>query len=150
MLRRSMLYDCTLDLEESWLAVLEKQDKGVTFMKTVLWISRHKMTDSQQNDLMRICGGEYEIDQWQETVTEISMLMPRIEKADIIAAVLPPVLLSELVSIAGDKPVIQAVSGRQFTGKTIINANGTEEKEFMFVHLYWEQIIKLVIETKRL
>lgn len=119
-------------------------------MKTVLWISRHKMTDSQRNDLERILGESYEIDQWEETITEISTLASRIEKADVIAAVLPPVMLSELMSIVGDKPVIQAVSGRKRTEKTLINANGTEEPEFMFVHLYWEQIIKLVIETKRL
>lgn len=119
-------------------------------MKTVFWISRHKMTDTQKNDLARILSEPYEIDQWEETVKEVSMLTPRIEKADVIAAVLPPIMLSELMSIADGKPVIQAVSGRERTGKTIINANGMEEAEFRFVHLYWEQITKCEIETKRL
>ena len=72
-------------------------------MKKVLWISRHEMTPEQRSDLDRITGGA-ELLLWKETVTDIAKLLPLLQQADAVAAVLPPELLAELLALAGDKP----------------------------------------------
>lgn len=75
-------------------------------MKKVLWISRHEMTQEQRSDLDRITGGA-ELLLWKETVTDIAKLLPLLQQADAVAAVLPPELLAELLALAGDKPVLR-------------------------------------------
>lgn len=58
-------------------------------MKKVLWVSRHEMTAEQRADLDRVMGGA-ELLPWKETVTDIAQLLPLLEQADAVAAVLPP------------------------------------------------------------
>lgn len=119
-------------------------------MKTVLWISRHEMTADQRADLERIMGGEVNLIPWRDTVEDISCLKPLIAQADAVAAVLPPELLSQLLTLAAGKPVLQAVSWRQPTGRTRTVPGGGSEPEFAFVHKCWQQILRLEIETKTL
>ena len=116
-------------------------------MKTVLWISRHAMTPDQMADLERIFG-EVRILPFRETVEDIHTLAPLVAEADVIAAVLPPELLSRLLKMADGKPVIQAISWRQPTGRMRSVPGGGEEPEFAFVHRCWQQVLKLEIETR--
>ena len=60
-------------------------------MKKVLWVSRHEMTAEQRADLDRVMGGA-ELLPWKETVTDVAQLLPLLEQADAVAAVLPPTL----------------------------------------------------------
>lgn len=102
-------------------------------MKKVLWISRHEMTQEQRSDLDRITGGA-ELLLWKETVTDIAKLLPLLQQADAVAAVLPPELLAELLALAGDKPVLRAVSERKATGRFRTLPDGRREQEFVYVH----------------
>ena len=119
-------------------------------MAKVLWISRHEMTPAQREDLERVMRAPVTLIPWKDTVEDIAELLPALRQADAAAAVLPPEKLSALLQAADGKPVLQAVSGRAPTGRTVISANGTPEPEFAFVHLYWERILKLELRTRRL
>ena len=65
-------------------------------------------------------------------------------------AVIQTELLAELVTLADERPVLQSVSGRRFTGSTLHLADGQTEPEIAFEHLYWQQIVKLELQTRRL
>ena len=119
-------------------------------MKTVLWISRHTMTDQQLADLGRVMDSPVYIVPWQKTVSDPKELLPELEVCDVIAAVLPPLQLSQLLKLAGGKPLLRAVMDRIPTGKAVVTASGTEEPEFASVYLGWEQILKVEIVTHRL
>ena len=110
-------------------------------MKKVLWISRHQMTEAQFKDLERALGDEVSLLNWTETVTELAALRPWLEQADVVAAVLPPELFSQL---------LQAAAKRVPTGRVYRNANGAAEAEFRFVHAGWQQILKLDMQVKAL
>lgn len=115
-------------------------------MKKVLWISRHEMTQEQRSDLDRITGGA-ELLLWKETVTDIAKLL---QQADAVAAVLPPELLAELLALAGDKPVLRAVSERKATGRFRTLPDGRREQEFVYVHGGWEQLLRMDVRSQRL
>lgn len=119
-------------------------------MKTILWISRHEMTGQQIADLERIAGEPIDLLCYKGTVYQIDSLIPMIERADMIAAVFPPMLLAKLVKLANGKPVLQAVSKRVPTGRYTVLPDGRKEQEFTFVHVCWQQVIKLEYEVKQM
>lgn len=119
-------------------------------MKQVLWISRHRMTDPQRSDLERILGGPFLLDQWDATVKDIEELRPAVERADLVAAVLPLELLSKLLPMSGSRPVIQSVSQRVPTGGVRYLENGDTEREYAFVHSCWQRLLRVDIEVARL
>ena len=63
--------------------------------KQVLWVSRHTMTEDQRRDLERVMGGPVELDTWSDTVRDVAELLPRLRRADAVAAVLPAEKLAE-------------------------------------------------------
>ena len=115
-------------------------------MKKILWISRHVMTNEQTERLRKLYG-EFEVENYDGTVESIGQLKEQIERCDVIAAVLPALLLSELVKIADGKPVLQAVSGRVRTGKEVQVRDGVFEETYEFRHLYWQEIEKMEMEV---
>ncbi|MBR0281322.1 MAG: hypothetical protein IJQ81_06985 [Oscillibacter sp.] len=119
-------------------------------MKRVLWISRHEMTPAQRADLERALGGPVALSVWADTVEDLSALRPAVAEADAVAAVLPLNLLSGLLDLAGDKPVLRSVSRRVDAGRVRTLPDGRMEREFDYVHLYWEQVLRLRMETRRL
>jgi hypothetical protein len=108
------------------------------------------MTDAQRADLERIMGGPVRLLPWRDTVEVVECLRPALEAADAVAVVLPLELLAELVPMAQGKPVLQAVSRRVPTGRTVTLPDGRREPEFAFVHRCWNQILRVDIETRRL
>jgi len=108
------------------------------------------MTGEQIRDLERILDDSVCLILWKDTVRDVSVLLPQIEQADAIAAVLPTELMARLMPLAGTRPVLQSVSGRQATGKTITLPDGRQEPEFSFSHLYWQQILRLDVLCRRL
>jgi len=118
-------------------------------MKNVLWISRHQMTENQENDLMQVLGDQITIMQYADSVTAVNELSPFVASADVVCAVLPIHLLQQLLNIS-EKPVLQAKSQRIPTGNVITLADGRKEQEFQFIHSYWEQINSIQIVTQRL
>ena len=124
--------------------------KGGCAIKTVLWISRHEMTDDQLSDLERIMEGPVRLFPWRDTVLDVSALLPAVKRADAVAAVLPLELMARLLRLTGGKPLLQAVSRRLPTGKLRTTPEGGSEPEFTFVHDCWQQVLRLEIETKTL
>ena len=117
----------------------------------ILWLSRHNMTNEQIADLKRIYG-DVEIKHYTDTVSSWKDVVEIGEDCDVLAVVLPPAILADLVNPRNNnKPVIRAIANRVETGNTVINpATGKEEKEYMFVHAGWEKIVKIEIITERL
>lgn len=50
-------------------------------MKTVLWISRHAMTEPQLRDLARVLGDTVQVLPYTQTVKQADVLRPLIEQA---------------------------------------------------------------------
>ena len=119
-------------------------------MKTVLWISRHKMTPEQLADLERIMGGRVRLRCWRDTVIGLDKLCPAIKECDAVAAVLPPEMLPDLLRVAGNIPVLRSISGRVPTGRTLTLPDGRQEAEFAYAHQGWEQILRAEFTTQRL
>ena len=117
-------------------------------MKKILWISRHQMTDAQFDDLRRCAQDEIELTVWDETVKDLHVLLPLVERADMIAAVLPLDLMAQLVRVAGDKPVLRAVNRRIPTGAVTTLPDGRCEAEYAFEHMCWQRIIRIDVETQ--
>nr|DAN24232.1 MAG TPA: hypothetical protein [Caudoviricetes sp.] len=101
-------------------------------MKKVFWFSRHKMTNEQRMALENKFG-ELDVFQVSKSIQHTTEVIDYINWADIIAIVAPIVLQAEFVKLAGDKPVIMAVSER------ILKEDG--EVEFKFVK--WERLVKV-------
>ena len=120
-------------------------------MKKILWVSRHKMTEGQVEDLKRIYG-EFELAKFDQTVSNVKEILEAGRNCDILAVVLPPALLADLVNPRNNKkPVIRAVANRVETGNTVLNpATGQKELEYKFEHVAWEQVLKIEIITKKL
>lgn len=119
-------------------------------MKTILWISRHEMTEDQICDLKRIMHDEIKLYCYRDTVTQIEKILPLLDQADAIAAVLPLHLMAQLVAHANGKMVIQSVAARVPSGIYRTLPDGRREQEFQFIHQFWQQIIKLEYEVKNL
>ena len=114
-------------------------------MKKVLWVSRHEMTDAQFADLERGMGDRVELICQKDTIRNAKELLPQIQLADAVAVVLPLHLLAEVLSLAGGKPVLQAVAERVLADTL---EDGRKEKGVRFIHKHWEQVLKVEIETR--
>jgi len=120
-------------------------------MKKILWVSRHEMTKGQVDDLRRIYG-EFELVKFDQTVSNIKEILEAGKECDILAVVLPPALLADLVNPRNnERPVIRAVANRVETGNEVLNpATGKKELEYKFVHVAWERVLKIEIITEKL
>ncbi len=105
-------------------------------MKKVLWFSRHEMSVEQKAAL----GNNIEILQVNKTINSARELSSEIEECDIIAIVAPIGLQAEFLRLAGNKPVITAVSDRVF----VKAEDGTEDK-VQFVFNRWERLLKIEV-----
>lgn len=123
-------------------------------MKKILWLSRHTMTPEQLADLVNIYGSDIEIVQYAESVKDAAEVMQIGADCAVFAVVLPPAILADLTNPrinTAHKPVIRAVADRVETDTVEINpATGKEEKQFKFVHMAWEQVLKVEVVTKTL
>lgn len=108
------------------------------------------MTDEQLRDLERICDDEVEILQWADSVHCVEEIAPVISECEIIAAVLPLELLYLTVKAAGEKPVLISVSKRLPSGKIRVMPDGKTEREYVFVHDFWQRIVRFELELARL
>ena len=114
---------------------IQLQDAG----KKVLWFSRHTMTAEQLGAL----GTVREIVQCDGTISSAWELAEEINDCDIIAIVAPINLQQQFLKLAGDKPVIMALSERVITP----DPEGGESKvEFVFQK--WERLVKIEVEKE--
>jgi hypothetical protein len=110
-------------------------------MKTVLWFSRHKMSDEQRNDLERICREEIAINQISKTINSAKEIVEEIKISDVVCIVAPIHLQKQFLELAGWRPVLTAVSER-----IIKTEDGEEKVEFKFKN--WLQLHKIEIITE--
>ena len=105
--------------------------------KKVLWFSRHSMSEAQKTSLVKKLG-EIEIHQVNKTIKAAYELKADIDNADIIAVVAPINLQQQFLKLAGNKPVISAVSERK-----IVNENKVE-----FIFKKWIELKKIEVVTE--
>lgn len=108
-------------------------------MTKVLWFSRHQMSDAQLASLVKKFGG-VDIHQVSKTIQSARELSDEIAECDVLAIVAPIGLQAEFLRLAGEKPVITAVSERVITKAE----DGTEDK-VEFVFKCWEQLLKVEV-----
>ena len=119
-------------------------------MKKVLWVSRHEMTREQFSDLERALGDSVELVLWRDTVRKAADLAEAVRESDAVAVVLPPEMLGEVLRLAGSRPVLRAVAGREPNGRVVTLPDGRREAEFTFAHKGWEQILRAEFVSRRL
>lgn len=121
-------------------------------VKSILWFSRHNMTDEQVDDLKRIFGSDIAIHHVTANAASWKDVVEAGANDDVLAVVLPPALLADLTNPRNNnKPVIRAIANRVATGKQVVNpATGKLEDEFKFVHAGWERVLKIEVVTERL
>ena len=121
-------------------------------VKSILWFSRHNMTDAQLADLKRIFGDHITVHHVTANAASFKDVLEAGKDDDVLAVVLPPALLADLTNPRNNtKPVIRAIANRVPTGKQVINpATGKLEDEFKFVHAGWEKVVKIEVVTERL
>lgn len=112
-------------------------------MKKVLWFSRHTMTEEQKNALKNKLGS-LQVNQVNKTVKSAFELKAEIDGADVIAIVAPINLQAQFLKLAGNKPVITAISDRIIIKN---DDNGTEDK-IAFKFNRWEQLKKIEVITE--
>ena len=105
----------------------------------VLWFSRHEMSKEQYDALVHKLGQIY-VHQVDRTIQHASEVQEEIEWADVVAIVAPIGLQAEFLKLAGDRPVIAAVSERIITK----DENGGESK-VTFKFKEWEQLVKIEV-----
>lgn len=113
-------------------------------MKKILWISRHVLSNDQRSGLERLIGGSFELIWWKENVEDMAELAPAVAAADVIAAVLPVHLLTQLTRMATGKPVLVDLARR-----TLIPCDGPEDAT-LFAHGGWQRIRRLELELESL
>ena len=121
--------------EEIKIKNIQLKDSG----KKVLWFSRHTMTAEQLEAL----GTVREIVQCDGTISSAWELADEINDCDIIAIVAPIGLQQQFLKLAGDKPVIMALSERVITP----DPEGGESK-VDFVFQKWERLLRIEVEKE--
>lgn len=116
----------------------------MTEFKKVLWFSRHKLSEDQEADLVRVYG-PIKVNQVDKTIQSASELTHEILDSDVVAIVAPIELQGEFLALAGDRPVIFSKSNRVIKKQ----ADGTESK-VVFEFAGWYQVKKLVYVTEQL
>lgn len=107
--------------------------------RKVLWFSRHTMTAEQLSAL----GTVREIVQCDGTISSAWELADEINDCDIIAIVAPIGLQQQFLKLAGDKPVVMALSERVITP----DPEGGESK-VDFVFQKWERLLRIEVEKE--
>ena len=107
--------------------------------RKVLWVSRHTMTAEQLSAL----GTVREIVQCDGTISSAWELADEINDCDIIAIVAPIGLQQQFLKLAGDKPVVMALSERVITP----DPEGGESK-VDFVFQKWERLLRIEVEKE--
>ena len=81
-------------------------------MKQVLWISRHRMTPEQLEDLEAVLQDSVTLIPWTDTVQEVEELLPLVAQSDAVAAVLPTVTVPPftVTSLGNGSEAVQVTS----------------------------------------
>ena len=103
-------------------------------MKKVLWFSKHTMTEEQKQALIDKLG-EIEITQINKTITSAYDIREEIETSDVVAIVAPIHIQEQVLRLAGDKPVIMALSKR-----VVLDSDWV-----IFNFVKWERLVEVKV-----
>lgn len=107
----------------------------------VLWFSRHDMSKEQLQALVNKLG-DIRITKINGTIPNAFCIKEYVDAADVVAIVAPINMQQQFLKIAGNKPVISAISDRIL----VPDENGGENKVvFQFDH--WDLIEKIEVVT---
>lgn len=109
----------------------------------ILWLSRHDLTPDQMEGLKKIYGQDLTVDHWKDHIDTIDDILPSIEKADAVAAVLPMELLADLVKVCRTSGKDVLVAKAKWA--PVPNPDGGEPK-FAFIHDGWQRVGRLELE----
>lgn len=84
--------------------------------------------------------GEVEVKQIDKTISSAYELKDEIDAADIIAVVAPIHIQEQFLKIAGDKPVITALSER-----IIEKSEDNSESKVVFKFAKWERLVEIKV-----
>lgn len=115
----------------------------------ILWLSRHAMTDEQEAALRNKFPNGIEIIPHRDQVKNWKEVADLGKDCDVLAVVLPPTILGELVNPRNNsKPVIRAVSSQCAVGTVVNPATGEEEIQYAFQFQGWQRVLRISIETE--
>lgn len=117
-------------------------------MKKVLWLSRHDMTPEQlaalgDVEVTKINVGNLPnvhvpfsgyVDNSEE-LTELPPFKVLLQDFDVLAVVLPINLESQVLSVAGDRPMIKAINNR-----SVVKATDGGEDRVIFTFDAWKRV----------
>ena len=107
--------------------------------KTVMWFSRHDMSEKQLQDLKRIYGEDLEVVKVNGTIPNAFILKELVDICDVVAIVAPINIQQQFLTVAGEKDVIIAQSERV----------RISEDEIKFIFTNWFKLEKIeVVMTK--
>jgi len=131
--------------------ITEKIENKIMGVKNILWVSSEReLNEDQIKELKSIYGESININRFDKRISSAKELIDNIEQNDVLAVILPPNIISELVTLT-DKPVIRSKSIRIVTGNKIVNPISLKEEiEHEFSHGYWELVKKVEIKTNKL
>ena len=109
-------------------------------MKKVMWFSRHDMTQEQEAALTNKLG-DIVINKIDKTINSAYELKEAIDASDVIAIVAPINLQQQFIKLAGDKPVIMAVSDR-----ILVPQEDGSEAQVVFKFVKWEQLDEITVK----
>jgi hypothetical protein len=103
--------------------------------RNILWISRHPMTEAQQDALMGKHTKQIWFRQIHQAVENVDDLEDDVAMADVICVVLPPRLMTEFMAKYKNwgKPILRAISKRR-------ELDGTATFEF----IKWQRVLDFV------
>jgi hypothetical protein len=126
-------------------------------MVKVLWFSRHQMT-APQKEALEAKLGMIEITQVDGTMpnvhvpfsgklngedAEIPAFKEMMKGFDVVAIVAPINLQQQILTVAGETPVIFAENKRER-----INVSGDQEPQFQFVFKGWKRLVEVKVVTE--
>ena len=111
-------------------------------MTKVLWFSRHTMTPEQKGALEKKLG-EIVITQVDKTIQSAFELKEDVEASDVICIVAPINIQSQFLKLAGNKPVLTAISNRR-----VIEDPQGGDSSVVFEFVRWDRIKKIEVVTE--
>jgi hypothetical protein len=109
--------------------------------KKVLWFSRHDLNQDQLNGLLKLAGGgEFLLAKVDKTISSAEEIISEPGNPDIIAAVLPTQLLSDLKALMRPDQILAVPRS-----KRVRKSDG----EYEYVHDYWEIVDECIYKSHR-
>ena len=100
-------------------------------------------------DLERIYKKPVDLLIWQDIVSDIYDLSTTINQVDVVAVDLPIKLLSGVLKMVKDKPVIKPLTSMDLVSCRLTHG-GVEDLVLTPQHICWQQVLEATLETKDL